>query len=341
MTSLATADLHLDDTPRNQYRWDILSWLENKATQLSCDLILVVGDLTDAKDKHSHRIVNRLVDFLHGSANQWVFVTGNHDYVEPSKPFFRFLDHLENVRWVVKPTRMKLPVALDYGETLLLPATADAEAEWRPLLNVKVLYEYVFMHGTFAGTLSETGYELPGLRRDFFDMTKIGRVYAGDIHVPGVVAPRIESLGAPYRVRFGDHYEPRVVHIGKRDIRNLYPKLLMRHVVEVRNTDDLDKYDEVLSGDQVKIRVKLKRNQLVEWKRMRREIYDAAGKLGWEVCGIEPMKITSSRQRLNDVPEPQPGQFRSAEEHVAAFGEKHNLKKRSIDYGLQFLPHAA
>jgi 3',5'-cyclic AMP phosphodiesterase CpdA len=336
MTSLVTADIHLDDVPKNQYRWGILPWLESEGNKREVDLIFVVGDVTDAKDRHSSRTVNRLFEFLANSANQWIFVQGNHDFYDPEWPFFGFLDHLENVRWIREPKIMNLPVGKVYTKTLLLPATKEWETVWPPFLD-KGKFPYVFLHGTFEGTLSETGYPLPGISKDFFDLDCVGRVYAGDVHVPGAVIPRIESLGSPHRVRFGDSYKPRVVYIGQNSIADLYPNMMMRHVVIVRNPDDLSKYPEVEPGDQVKIRVKIKRSEFPEWVKIRSTIGNAATALGWEVHGIELLELAPARRRLEEPGVESDTSHKTAREYLLDFATAQNLKKSVIDTGLRLL----
>src|SRR5271156_1934363 len=120
MTSLWTSDIHLDGSPKNSYRWDILDWLETTALARKVDFIGINGDLTEAKDKHPASVVNRVVEFLAKSKNQWVVNTGNHDFIDPITPFFGFLRHFANVRWIRKPTVIKLPVAGEMTPTLIL-----------------------------------------------------------------------------------------------------------------------------------------------------------------------------------------------------------------------------
>lgn len=348
MTALVTADVHLNDLPRDSYRWDILPWLEHEGFRLKVDIIIVVGDVTDAKDRHSAKLVNRLHDFLRKSANQWIFVTGNHDFIDPGCPFFGFLDSLDNVRWIREPIVLELPVAADYTRTLLLPASKDWEAVW-PAFIKRHNYPYIFLHGTFEGTLSETGFPLPGMPIDLFDPHRFGRIYAGDIHVPGNVAPRIESIGSPHRVRFGDKYRPRVVYIDKRQIVNLYPDTLMRHTIEIRRIADLKKFteegpDEIIARDQVKIRVKIKRSEFPEWRNIRNDIQEAAEALGWEVAGVELLAFAAARQRLDEdepVGAANGSHYKSPRDYIVAHAAKHDLKGPALDVGLKLFEEAA
>src|SRR5579859_846583 len=225
MTSLWTSDIHLDGSPKNQYRFDILPWLENTALAKRVDFVGINGDLTEAKDKHPATLVNKIVEFFARSKNQWVLNTGNHDMISPDCPFFGFMNNLENVRWIRKPTSLKLPVAADYTQTLILPATKEWDTLWPPFFEGNKSYPYIFVHATFDGTMTETGIRLSGIPTKLFPKKQYGRILAGDIHMPGEIADRIDYIGAPHRVYFGDTFTPRVLWISKAEIFDMYPGL--------------------------------------------------------------------------------------------------------------------
>ena len=339
MSAILTSDLHLNSRSKDAYRWQILPWLDEKAHRRSVDLIIVTGDLTDDKDRHAGSLVNRIVEFLHNSKNQWVFVSGNHDYFDPNSPFFGFLNCLENVRWITKPRIMKLAVEDDYTRCLLLPATKEWATEWPQFFEVQEnTYDYIFMHGTFEGTLSETGYALPGIPLSFFDPKRYGRIFAGDVHVPGKIGDRIESIGSPYRVRFGDTYTPRVINISdKGEQVDLHPNIPSRHVLNIRRPEDFDKFEEVCEGDQIKIRVRMKLADMIDWRNTRKEFQVAAERRGWFVHGIEPI-AAPVRRRLEDKPEEgsRPN-YKSPEDHVRDYVGRMKLGQPDLDFGLRLL----
>ena len=100
---IITTDLHLTNRERDAYRWDLFPWLEKKlATTDSTDLV-ILGDLTDAKDGHSAALVNRITDTLANLPVQVTILKGNHDYIDEETPFFRFLNKLDNVHFIVQP----------------------------------------------------------------------------------------------------------------------------------------------------------------------------------------------------------------------------------------------
>lgn len=334
MTSIWSSDLHLNDVPRDSYRWEILPWLEKEATSRGVDFVGLAGDLTDAKDRHAASLVNRVADFLATSKVRWLIVTGNHDFIDPLTPFFRFLGHLPNVQWIVGPYVTQLPVDDRSCKTLLLPATRDWETEWASHLGG--VYDYIFMHGTFAGTKSENGFELPGIERTFFADTTFGRLYAGDIHTPGLIEEGMEYIGAPYRVHFGDTYTPRAIYLGKQSC-NMHPPMRSRHVVVVRGPQDLEKFEEVAEGDQVKLRVRLKRSEFPDWRKIRSEIVVGAESLGWEICGIELLAMSPVRRRLQEGPQENQQLRKTPGEHLREYATAQKWKESVIEYGLSLL----
>lgn len=335
MTSLWSSDIHLNEVPRDRYRWDILPWLDDTATELKADFIGLAGDTTDAKDRHPASLVNRLTDFFASSPNRWVVLAGNHDMISADTPFFRYLRHLDNVTFVYKPKITKLPVdGTTLQDVLFLPATKEWQTLWQPFLEYH--YDYIFMHGTFAGTQTETGFELPGIPVDYVPPDSYGRLYSGDVHSPGPIFERAEYIGAPYRTHFGDTYTPRVVFLGRDGANDIHPPLKSRHLVTVRGGLEPAEWVEVKEGDQVKLRVRLKRNEFPEWRKIKSETLRIADAQGWEVCGIELVEVKTTRRRLGDPPDTQPVK-KTPEEIVRDYAALQKLKAPDLEYGLTFL----
>jgi DNA repair exonuclease SbcCD nuclease subunit len=335
MTCLITSDLHFNETLRDSYRWDILPWLEKKATELEVDFIFVGGDITDAKDRHSATLVNRLTDFLAKSKHHWVIIAGNHDMISPDTPFFRYLDHFKNIKLIYEPTVLHLPVGNKKTSTLLLPASRDWETLWPPNFGNK--YDYIFMHGTFAGTKSESGFELPGMPVSFFSGVEFNLLYSGDIHTPGIICEQdfMEYIGAPYRVHFGDVYNPRVIHIGEKVTNDIHPPMKSRHVIVVRGPQDLEHYNEIYPGDQVKLRVRLKRAEFTEWRKIRAAVLAEAKRLEWEECGIELLELSTIRHRLGEIPTE--NTHKTPEDYLREYAAKQKWSKQITDFGLTLL----
>jgi DNA repair exonuclease SbcCD nuclease subunit len=336
MTSIWTSDIHLDASTKNEYRFDILPWLESTALAKRVDFVGINGDLTEAKDKHPSTLVNRIVEFFARSKNQWVINVGNHDFYNPECPFFGFLRNFENIRIIQKPTAIKLPVAADYTRTLILPSTKNWQELWSPYFENGLSYPYVFVHATFDGTTAETGFKLSGVPIKWFPRNQYGRVYAGDIHMPGPISKRMEYIGSPHRVYFGDTFDPRVIWISKKEIFDIYPGLTSRHVVVIRKVGDLKRYEEIRAGDQVKIRVRLRRSDFPEWVRIRKEIAEEAASLGWVSHGIE-IKELIQREKLSEEVLAQAAKYMPPKARMLAYADTKGLSEAETKFGISLL----
>src|SRR5713226_9416852 len=104
MTYLISADLHLSDRPRDEYRWGLFGWLAKMQAKHDVTATMFLGDITQDKDKHSATLVNRLVDELIGLKPPIYILRGNHDGIDPANPYFRFLSTIEGVQFIVEPT---------------------------------------------------------------------------------------------------------------------------------------------------------------------------------------------------------------------------------------------
>ena len=102
MSILLIGDTHLTDKPRDAYRFGIFEWIAKQQAKYKPEATFIMGDLCDAKDRHSAALVNRLVDEL-GTLNEVYILMGNHDYIDHNTPFFKFLSKLEGVHFVTKP----------------------------------------------------------------------------------------------------------------------------------------------------------------------------------------------------------------------------------------------
>ena len=304
---IITADIHLTDKPSDLYRWDLFPWL---IKQVDGDKTLaILGDLTDAKDRHSAKLVNRLtyaMQDLSRAFDMVLFVKGNHDYVDKDNPFFGYLRTLDNVHVIATE-----PAAFEINGRIVLavPNSVDFAAEYEgyPWND----YNVVLTHQTYDGCITENGTRLGGVPPSIFKGFK-GKVWSGDIHAPQKVGPVIEYVGAPYRVRFGDRFQPRVVQYAVATKRTLDLKYSCpsKHVVTIGNIADIYKPEHraMKAGDQVKVRVLLKRADYAGWPVLQAEIKALAAERGWLLTGplLEPLqrngaetdKIQAARQGI-------------------------------------------
>lgn len=261
--------------------------------------------------------------------------TGN--CFDPNTPFFKFMNNFENIRWIHKPTSVKLPISADYTQTLILPSSKEWSSLWPPFFEGNKSYPYVFVHATFDGTRAETGVRLSGIPTTLFPRRQYGRIFAGDIHIPGEIGERIDYIGSPHRVYFGDTFEPRVLWISKKEIYDINPMLTSRHVIVVRKINDLERFDdEIRAGDQVKIRVRLRRSDFPEWGRIRKELAAEAGKLGWDVHGIELMELML-RQKLSEEVAAPAAKFMTPKARMLAFAEARGLSEVETKFGISLI----
>ena len=286
MTNLYTADLHLTSNPRDGYRWRVFPWLSKVVRKHHVDSLYILGDLTEAKDRHAATLVNRLVFELR-KLSKLVPVTvlqGNHDYIDDEQPFFGFLGKLgARVRYVSKPTYANGKV--------WLPSTRSeeplAETIRGLLAGAGVGHEdvtHVYFHHPLAGarlasgTSYDKGYTLP--TEDHW--VAVG----GDIHVPQKLGGNVWYTGSPHPVDFGDDYVPRVLlerdgKITSLRRTNAPQKLILTAEGEVPDVS------EVAKGAQVCVRITLQPNDLHRWAELKRETVAVCKGAGLDLLRLE------------------------------------------------------
>jgi len=256
VTTLVTADWHLSSNPRDEYRWSFVNdTLPRLMNQHKVTNLLILGDITEVKDNHGSRLVNRIVErMVELSCMAHITVLyGNHDGKPGLPAFFRFLGGFSRIQYVDVPT------VRDNGD-LLLPYTSNWERDWQTYRashdgTIGLDGNFVFAHQTFEGARISRTRKMHGIPTDIFaDGTN---VISGDIHVPQ--DGKITYVGAPYTVDFGDDYEPRVILLGKSGRKSIPLKGPQKRLFEVTNVADLRKQtkraDALRAGDVVKIRV--------------------------------------------------------------------------------------
>ena len=285
MTTLITTDTHFSDHPRDAHRFDLFPWLAKQAEKHKAQSIYFLGDLTEDKDRHSgvlvNRVVNELVGLSYNSGKVVVVLRGNHDCIDAKNPFFGFLTLYPNVTFISH--RLMIDEALP-TKKLFLAHSRDPEKDWAGIDFSR--YDYAFVHQTFDGAKAENGQQLSGISTSRVKGIK-RQVFSGDIHVPQTIG-KVTYVGAPYHIRFGDSFEPRVILLDEETgkTQDLHFPTKAKHLIEVKCAADLDDLDGVEEGDQVKIRVMLAREELVGYDALRREIKAYAEKLGLEVYGV-------------------------------------------------------
>jgi len=318
MAFIVTADIHQTDLPRDSHRWRLFEFLIEQADKYKAD-IAICGDLTDAKDRHSARLTNDMALAFEAMAADHVvhIIPGNHDGIDLANPFFEFARMIEGVHFYMEPELVPLSI----GKCLFLPHSKQPEKDWASLDFSKP--DWIFCHQTFQGAVGENGFILPGLDPGIFGKTK-AKVISGDIHAPQIVSkkPHIEYVGAPYRTRFGDAYEPRCLLI--RDdgsMKDLHFETVNKLLVEMGADRKLN-LKEAKPGDQVKVRVRLPRSAYPEWPAIRNEIVESCFALELDLTGPELIAIPDKPKKGSPEAKSGSPSAISPEEAMDAYAEK-------------------
>lgn len=352
MTAIITADLHVDDNPKNADRWNLFPWLDKQVTKTGAKHLLLLGDITEAKDRHSSKLVNKLVKALSALAQrtQVLWLRGNHDGLDQSSPFFEFMNLIEgDFIYINEPMELAIDDGIVEGSrnnkpSLFLPSTRDYKQAWKGINfdtgeglgggATKGAIKYIFMHQTFDGALAENGTELRGIPPSLFADTR-AQIISGDIHVPQAVNDHITYVGSPYRIHFGDTFTARVLLLRKGEFIDLHFPAKGREVITARTLTDLEKQEHDL-GTQVKIRLRLKRQEYPEWPSLRKDIMALASRRGWEVCGLEllPLKTKDKKPEDDELVSTTP------EDVLTEYANRKKLNKGLVEAGVRFLKEA-
>lgn len=295
LPALITSDLHLTASPADSYRWSLFPWLADHVRRERVKSVIILGDLTDAKDYHPAELTNQLVAEII-ALSQLAHVTilmGNHDYLKSGLAYFKFLELTANIRYITKPTE-----DLDGEPCYWLPHSKNPLKDWEGMRDFSH-YSYIFMHQTIKGSIASNGMAMDGDALP--DMTTAGKIYSGDIHVPQIIANpvigSIEYVGSPYHVHFGDRFNPRVILINRTRIAvDLHFNTISRTTLDVGSLRELKRL-KLHKGDQVKLRIALSEADKHDWARIRREAQAWLKEEGVEIEGVE-LKVKKARRVL-------------------------------------------
>ena len=258
---LITADLHLTDRKADEYRWELFPWIVTQIKNRNIREVFILGDLTHQKDNHSADLVLRLVAGLESIAELVPvrILKGNHDYVDSSKPFFGFLDSLENITYYSKPRKTKVLGKPAY----FCPHIAGVGTKTRVKFGaMRGKFEYVFLHQCFIGAVAANGHELKGMEFKIF--RELGtQLIAGDIHKPQSIQ-NLTYAGSPYPVAFGDDFKPRVLLLSSKGLKSIPRTAPLKSSFEVSSIEELMALD-LGKGDQIRIVYKAGRVDSEAW----------------------------------------------------------------------------
>lgn len=344
MTTLLTADIHMTTSPRDEYRFGLFSWLAEQANLNSTDQVIILGDITEKSDRHPSQLVNRVVMGISEIAEVCpVYVLrGNHDAVSSEWPFFAFLSGIPNVIFISHRIRMDLKVRDDLVQCCFLPASDDPLDHWKNLA-----FEtdgFIFLHQTVIGAAYESGMPADkGLPLTFFNGSP-AEIFSGDIHSPQRIDghPGMTYVGAPYRVDFGDRYTPRCLLLspgGDRDLRFPCP---VKHALDVTGDGEiiLPKNTKIAPGDHVRVRVRLTREQLPLWPRIRAALIDMGKQEQWGACVGPSLELLPSDALIASQPVSAGRAKLQPVDVLKRFSERHQIEPDVADVGAVILREA-
>ncbi len=287
MKFLITSDIHLSDKPRDAYRFGLFPWLLAQQKIHRSEITFILGDITEFKDRHSASLVNKLVESLMMLKSPVYILKGNHDYIDAGTPFFKFLSNIDGVHFVSQALHDK-----QYKFSMIphQPGQVEFDMECHQVPKG----HSIMLHQTIQGAIAETGGTLTGLQ---WPLSGFDNVYSGDVHKPQKVGP-VTYIGAPYRVRFGDEYTPRVLLVdsenNQTDLHFPAPK---KAILRIRSPDEIATQG-LQKGDQVKITLELAREEVVQWSQYKEQILHVCRELSLEVYGVELKVSSSKRERI-------------------------------------------
>lgn len=248
----------------------------------------ILGDITDAKDKHAASLVNKVAEGICSIDCERVnILAGNHDWLQKGEEFFRFLNMVVGIRFITSPWedshKQNLAMYLPYSKN---PAQDWASFDFS-------YYEFLFLHQTVKGAIASNGQAMEG---EALPPLNAARVYSGDIHVPQTING-VTYIGSPYHVHFGDNFTPRVLLLDKYGKEKwLHFPAPRRIVVKANNLGDIRriKLDE---HDQVKVRMNLDEADKHNWLRIKRDVINHLENRGVLVNGVE-LEVKKSTMRI-------------------------------------------
>lgn len=282
---LITGDIHLSPKPKDEYRFGIFPWLLKQARKHKVRAIYILGDLTENKDNHPASLVNRIADELTNFDYPVRILMGNHDFVHRGCPFFKFLGYYEQVDYITEVD--------EYDNFTCIPHQPDQRA-FDQACSFIPYQGSALLHQTISGAIDDGGNRhLNGLGASLIAQKQLRHCYSGDIHRPQVCGP-VTYVGAPYQVRFGDDYTPRVLLISSEKTTDLHFPAPRKHSWVLSDLEELRAAD-LKAGDQVKLTLALNREEIAEWPNLKQRALDMCKELGVEVYGVT-LKMKAQQQ---------------------------------------------
>jgi DNA repair exonuclease SbcCD nuclease subunit len=298
MTILISGDWHLDASPLAAYREaTIRHFVPKFIKEHKVDLLLFLGDVTEAKDEHRAELTNLVVNLFADLSNLCpiVCLEGNHDRKNPEYPYFKFLSRLGRVVWVGQPTLLQdIKIAsaafLDAPGAILLPHTHNPDKEWAGIDFKEV--KTAFTHQHFTGAVADTGFQLTG-GTPLSVLPEHVRVISGDLHAPQVIDERLTYVGSPTGIDFGDEIAGRrMLLLRNSKLTSLSCEgLPSKRLIEINLISDLKAIKDLIKDDLVKVRIALPVEDAPKWPEMVAEVRAWGLARGVTVHLVQPVVI--------------------------------------------------
>ena len=301
MPALVTADLHLSDNPRDEYRFKAMRTIRQIMKKRDVDLLIVLGDICESKNHHSAELVNAVVDeFAKFAKLAPVIVTkANHDYEKEDAPFWAFLRRIPNITYVGAPTDEKTlpnPPHPSLGRVLFLPHTPNFKRDWEKLKLED--YDVIFAHQTFKGAVNESGHEMDGVPLDIFSPWT--RIIAGDIHAPQTIG-QLTYVGAPSIIDFGNDYEPRVLLMDGKKTESIPVPGPQKRLIDTKDFESAKAaIKKLAAGDLVKVRLPFNPGGEHSWQEIKDEIRAWCEQHGLQLEKVEPILDKSKTRKVRE-----------------------------------------
>ena len=340
---LITSDLHLTSKPEDSYRFGLFKWIREKVIQEhDIEHVFVLGDVTDAKDRHPAelvlRVVNEFVDLERMLPGSVAILQGNHDYyTRQDLGFFSFMSYLRgSIYWYDHPASCLWNQAiLDFIPFIRDPEKQEMEIrESRHPEPKSQVNNYLFLHHTFNNALASNGQKMRGGMSSVHpSLKRYDRVFSGDIHVPQTLGEVI-YVGSPYTIRFNDAFDPRliVLDIESNEMYDVYYPCIKRHTVDVGVGEDFSSVV-VREGDQVKVKLKVPRSSIKDIPDMKRKIVMQMDKIGAHLHGIQTniLPVVGEKQYMG----PRKSDQELASEVIKRYGEREKFSQEMIEAGIR------
>ena len=306
---LMTADWHLTSNVKDEYRWKIFKALKDVLWNYEISDLIIAGDLTDKKDRHTavllQRMLQEMSELLKGVDCAVHILMGNHDYVNPNFPFFKVLEDVlpDDIRFYVN---WELVTLKGGGTCAFIPHCWSAITNGNCALErMAAEAECFIIHHDICGAKLENGYTM----EEGFDVSMIPDetpIFSGHIHVPQQVG-KVCIIGSPYDVIHRNQSSLKQHSSGyllvsddfKKVTRHPFLGYFPRKIKFV--IDDaqliglsLSKFPEL---SQIKCEVRLTQNDLYRYPDIKEEIQQIMKKKSWICSGISIKKIGGQIQR--------------------------------------------